>query len=110
VGEFARLGVTDRAERLAVSAALLNLADLDTTSHLTMGDAGRLLSALQHTVGRAELPVLTAVDEVDDQSAEQAGGRTITWPEVIAQIIATALGVLAEPTAAAEQDKETADG
>jgi hypothetical protein len=45
-GECQRLGLTDRAERLAVTATLLGLDGLDSTRDLVMGDAGRLVRML----------------------------------------------------------------
>jgi len=44
--EFARLGVTDRTQRLAVIAGLLGLDDLASVHELTMGQAGRLINLL----------------------------------------------------------------
>ena len=58
-GRFAGLGVTDRAERLAVCAALLGLDGLATSRDLTVGQAGRLLHALGDCQDRAELPDVT---------------------------------------------------
>jgi len=55
--EFMRLGFaeTERAERLAASAALLQLPELRSTSDLTRGSAGYLLRMLQGFRDRGEL-------------------------------------------------------
>lgn len=58
--EFARLGVSDRVERLAVCAALLELDGLESTRDLVMGQAGQLVAALLHTRDRVDLPDVTA--------------------------------------------------
>jgi hypothetical protein len=60
--EFGRLGLgaDGRAERLAISAALLGLGGLDSTRDLTMGEAGRLYRMLLDFRHRDELA--TAVD------------------------------------------------
>jgi len=54
-GEFRRLGVRQRDERLVISATLLDLDDLGSTSELTMGEAGKLVRILRATRDRAEL-------------------------------------------------------
>jgi hypothetical protein len=54
--EFMRLGFgADRAGRLAASAALLNLPDLQSTADLCQGEAGELLRNLQSFRSRGEL-------------------------------------------------------
>jgi len=54
--EFMRLGFgADRAERLAASAALLNLPELKSTVDLNQGEAGYLLRNLQSFRNRGEL-------------------------------------------------------
>jgi hypothetical protein len=76
IAEFRRLGVVDRGERLAISAALLGLGDLGSTSDLVMGDAGRLLSLMRHVRDRGELPDADQLDEDDDgQDDEQGTGN-----------------------------------
>jgi len=58
MAEFRRLGFAgryDRTERLAASAALLELGELDSMRDLVMGDAGRLLRMLQRFRDRAGL-------------------------------------------------------
>jgi hypothetical protein len=77
VGEFRRLGVIDRAERLAISAELLGLEELGSTTDLVMGDAGRLYRTLLDVRDRAELP---------DVTAAAVGNERITWPEAITRI------------------------
>src|ERR1017187_8637887 len=55
--EFERLGFRekDRAERLAVSAAMIELGSLGSTRDLTMGQAGCLVCLLLVTGERSEL-------------------------------------------------------
>lgn len=90
LGHCERLGLTDRAERLAVFAELLGLDDLATTADLTLGQAGRLVNLLQRTRDRDELPDVG--EHQADESAEagdgQDGNEGITWPGVIARIVA----------------------
>jgi hypothetical protein len=97
MGEFARLGISDRAERLAVCAALLDLDELDTSADLTMGDAGRLLNVLQHTADRAELPDVTALDgDGSDDERTGAGTRAGSKPVTIADLIGQLALLLAQ--------------
>lgn len=56
IGEFQRLGVHDRSERLAISAALLDLGDLGSTCDLVMGQAGMLIRILREARERVDLP------------------------------------------------------
>ncbi len=55
VHECERLGLADRAERLAITAALAGLDELASTRDLTMGEAGRLCRMLPLVADRAEL-------------------------------------------------------
>lgn len=74
MGHFERLGLhprRDRAERLAVCAALLGIRELGSTSDLSMGQAGRLISTLRHLRDRADLPAPAALPA---HAAETAGG------------------------------------
>lgn len=87
-GEFARLGVSARAERLAISAALLGLDDLGSTRDLVMGDAGRLVGMLRQTSARSELP---DVEQLDGGQADEAEHRP-TLAEVIAEAVAYLFG------------------
>ena len=68
-GEFTRLGVTDRAERLAISAALLGLDRLGSTTDLTQGQAGKLLGQLRDIRNRDELAAVLLSDH-EDQDAD----------------------------------------
>lgn len=56
--EFGRLGFgdADRAERLAVCAGMLGLAELGSTRDLTKGQAGYLVRLLGRCGSRADLP------------------------------------------------------
>jgi hypothetical protein len=53
--ETERLGLWDRAERLAVAAELLDIVDLGSFTELHQGEAGYLLNVLMNTQDRAEL-------------------------------------------------------
>jgi hypothetical protein len=78
--EFARLGVTDRAERLAICAALLGVDDLGSTTHLVMGQAGQLYAEL---LGLADRDELLAAAGLDDEHQGEAPGSAPTFAEVI---------------------------
>ncbi len=54
-GEFRRIGVRRRDERLMISATLLDLDDLGSTLELTMGEAGKLIRILRDTRDRVDL-------------------------------------------------------
>lgn len=71
IGEFGRLGIADRAERLAITAALLGLENVGSTTNLVMGDAGRLYRMLLDIRDRAALPNVTAAPVDDDQADER---------------------------------------
>jgi hypothetical protein len=77
LGEFRRLGVDNRAERLAVSAELLGLDGLGSTTDLVMGQAGQLVAMLRRVRDRAELPdVATAADDdQDDEHGSEDSGQ-----------------------------------
>ena len=64
--ECDRLGLADRAERLAILAALLDLDALGSTANLTMGQAGKLVNLLQSTQNRGDLPEITTATGADD--------------------------------------------
>lgn len=70
--ECERLGLTGRAERLAVLAGLLGADELDTTGDLTMGQAGQLVGILHRAGGLAELP---DVARVDGHQGDEHGGQ-----------------------------------
>jgi len=63
IAEFERLGIHDRSERLALSAALLSLDELTSTTDLTMGQAGKLVGILRATRAPSELPDLAGQDD-----------------------------------------------
>jgi hypothetical protein len=73
--EFERLGFRekDRAERLSVSAAMLELGSLGSTRDLTMGQAGCLVCLLLVTGDRSELPApgRPAAVEADDAGCDR---------------------------------------
>jgi hypothetical protein len=61
IGEWQRLGLghpDDRAERLKLTARLLGLAKIGSTTDLVMGDAGRLIGMLRDCEDRASLGAL----------------------------------------------------
>lgn len=97
--QAARLGLTDRAARLAVCAELLGLGSLGSTRDLSQGDAGRLVGILSRARGRADLPG-AARDAGEDQGDEGAapaeqddGPRGMSIAEALCRF---ALLVLAE--------------
>lgn len=70
LGEYEkRMRINRRDQRLAISAALLGLDDLNSTWDLTMGQAGKLLHMLRATKDRAELDerVAAAIREHEQQ-------------------------------------------
>jgi hypothetical protein len=78
--ECDRFGLTDRAERLTACAVLLGLDDLGSTAELTMGQAGQLVNALEHTARRADLPdVARGAGQADDGQGDDdgSGGMSI---------------------------------
>ena len=109
IGEFERLGVADRAERLAICAELLGLEELGSTSGLVMGQAGYLVNLLQRTRDRAELAAVTAAavgDGQDDEHGDgQDGNEPITWPEAIVRIIAMLYTALQPESDTAERNR-----
>jgi hypothetical protein len=100
MAEFERLGFGDgdRAERLAICAALLGLGELGSTGDLLMGQAGQLVGVLRGIRDRGELLHGAAAAGGDDQADEpgrdtrtddgQGGNERMTWPEAIARIVA----------------------
>lgn len=88
MAECSRLGIGDRAERLAICAQIAGLGELDSTRDLVWGDAGRIVRVLLDAGDRAEL--LDAA-EVDDDQADPAGDRERpsgpTLGEAIRQLI-----------------------
>lgn len=89
MGEFERLGIVDRGERLALAAELLGLDALGSTKELMMGDAGRLVGLLRRTRDRGELSGITArVDDDEDQAyADTAPERSGGWAELLARLV-----------------------
>jgi hypothetical protein len=91
MGEFDRLGVADRAERLALSAELLGLDELDSTTDLMMGEAGRLVGILRSTRDRVELPDVSTLDDdgQDDEhgdASDASGDKRVTIADLIGQV------------------------
>lgn len=84
--ECQRLGLTDRAERLELLAALAGLDELDTTADLTQGQAGQLCGILLRTRDRGELPDLTDVDE--DQGEDLDPSPRYTLADLLADLTA----------------------
>jgi hypothetical protein len=85
--EFGRLGFGegDRAERLAICAALAGLENLDSTADLTMGQAGQVYRALLDIGDRAEL-LDTAERGGEDQAAEGEADEKSAGPTLIEAI------------------------
>ena len=99
MGEFARLGVADRGERLAACAALLGLGELGSTADLLMGEAGRLVNLLQRLRDRAELlaVVSAAVDDAPqagERSAAAPAAARATWWEEMVSGVASAIQIV----------------
>ena len=97
--EFERLGFRekDRAERLAVSAAMLELGSLRSTRDLTMGEAGCLVCLLLVTADRRELPAPggpAAAAETDVAGGGRDGSTlaAVIWAMVEAYMRAAAPG------------------
>jgi hypothetical protein len=87
LGHFRRLGFhprSDRAERLAICAALAGLDALGATAELTMGQAGQVINVLERTRDRAELAAATVAaggagsgDDAEQLTPAEAVGRII---------------------------------
>jgi hypothetical protein len=130
ISEFDRLGITDRGERLAISAALLELDGLGSTCDLVMGQAGALVRILRDTPDRASLPdVATAAGNgsqhqganlsrgapgdqtgADSQNNRSAGSR-VTVAAAIRDLIVAAVIIFgrvppAEPPAASAEQPD----
>ena len=92
MGEFERLGIRDRGERLAICAELLDLDELGSTRDLVMGDAGRLVAMLRQARHRRELPdVLTALDDdgQDDEPDDDQYDDGLDGPQLDAGLSAS---------------------
>jgi hypothetical protein len=85
-GEFARLGFrqADRAERLAVSAALVGRDRLESTADLVMGEAGQLIKALRQFRDRDELAT-AAASSAERQSAGLDRPEAVSLASAIAR-------------------------
>jgi hypothetical protein len=108
--EFGRLGVDDRAERLAISAELLGLDEVGSTTDLVMGQAGRLVGILQQVDNRADLPAVPAGDISHDQPgggedlADEPGGD-VSLVDAIKAVILTFL--IAQDTRRKRENRST---
>lgn len=69
-GEWRRLGLCDRAERLQLSAAIARTAAIGSTKDLTLGEAGRLVGQLRRCATLADARALAGLRPV----AGSAGG------------------------------------
>jgi hypothetical protein len=89
-GEFRRLGFgeDERVERLAISADLLHLGELASTSDLTMGDAGRLVRLLRSYQDRAELAAMLIRPEGQAEDVAGRGCRVSLSDAVAALVLA----------------------
>jgi hypothetical protein len=88
--ECDRLGLDDRAERLAVCAALLGVDELGSTGDLVMGQAGQLVNTLRIIRDRAELPDVTAAAVDDDEGQDDEddrGGESMTLIGAVSSVI-----------------------
>jgi hypothetical protein len=89
--EFARLGVADRAERLAACAALLGLDGLGSTMDLTQGQAGKLIGELRAR-DRGELAAVAAADDGDQDAEDGSAPCGPGWPGLLARCLHAACG------------------
>jgi len=78
VGEFERLGVHDRDERLMISAALLGLDELTSTGELVMGQAGKLVGILRSVPDLPELRRLTTASRHHEAEHPDHGPTPLT--------------------------------
>ena len=92
--ESLRLGLDDRAERLAVFAVLLGNGELGSTGDLTQGEAGRIIRVLMGAGDRAELLRLAAADIHRDESAPGDGGQGDEPRGLLARVLAELVRVL----------------
>src|ERR1039457_2577915 len=97
--ELRRLGFRgryDRPARLAASAALLGLGELDSTKSLTMGQAGQLLRVLRGFAGRRERGTAGAAGVRGVHQAGRPPRQSAGWSQltVVAASIALASGRL----------------
>lgn len=76
-----RLGVHDRAERLRITATLAGVGSLDSTKHLTQGQAGRVVRLLGDYRNRADL------DELIPEREPDAPRSAVTWADVSAAFV-----------------------
>lgn len=83
MAECARLGLDDRAGRLAVCAVLAGLDELDSTRDLVMGDAGLIVRTLTEAASRDDLP---AVRGEPDAPLPAAVPRC-TWANAITAMV-----------------------
>jgi predicted MarR family transcription regulator len=75
-GAFQRLGVRDRAQRLRLSAELLDLDDdLGSTYDLTKGQAGKLLAIVRGAPDLASLRETAAAAAAARQRANRRNGQ-----------------------------------
>jgi len=80
----------DRAERLAISAALLDLDGLDSTKDLTMGQAGQLYRTLVDIRDRGELHAaahLADEDQADEDQADEDQADRLTLAQMIMRAV-----------------------
>jgi len=108
--ECDRLHLGDRAERLAVCAALLGLDELGSTADLVMGQAGSLYRMLLDVRDRAELPDVTAaaVDDEDQGDEDSATGR-VSFADVITRVAAALWAALGDVPASVITEPDCTD-
>lgn len=84
--ECSRLGITGRAERLAILAAMLGFDALESTADLTQGQGGYLVRALSEAGERADLPTVPSISGQDDEPEEDR----MSLIDVLLQIVISA--------------------
>ena len=77
LGEFRRMRIRRRDERLLICATLLDLDGLGSTWHLTMGQAGKLVQILRATHDRAELD--QRVEAANQERSKRNEERTASF-------------------------------
>jgi hypothetical protein len=84
-GEFTRLSIVGRTERLGISAALLGLRTLGSTSDLTQGQAGKLIARLRDIRNRNELAAVLLADDEDPDADDNSQLPGPGWVALIAR-------------------------
>lgn len=71
IGEFERLGIHGRGQRLMITAALLGHDELASTGELMMGEAGKLVGILRAIPDIPELRRVIMASRRDEEHADR---------------------------------------